>query len=70
MECKVERSSRTGDPRVRRVRVLAGPGKLVLFKAKAVVLATGGVGKAWKITSNSWEYTGDGHHSRCGRAPI
>jgi succinate dehydrogenase / fumarate reductase flavoprotein subunit len=36
-------------------------GKLVLFRAKAIVLATGGVGKAWKITSNSWEYTGDGH---------
>src|SRR6059036_1167929 len=35
-------------------------GKLVLFRAKAVVLATGGVGKAWQITSNSWEYTGDG----------
>jgi succinate dehydrogenase / fumarate reductase flavoprotein subunit len=35
-------------------------GQFVLFKAKAVVLATGGIGKAWKITSNSWEYTGDG----------
>ena len=35
-------------------------GDLVAFRAKAVVLATGGVGKAWKITSNSWEYTGDG----------
>src|SRR6059058_3335742 len=35
-------------------------GGLVLFRAKAVVLATGGVGKAWKVTSNSWEYTGDG----------
>jgi succinate dehydrogenase / fumarate reductase flavoprotein subunit len=35
-------------------------GALVLFHAKAVVLATGGVGKAWKVTSNSWEYTGDG----------
>jgi succinate dehydrogenase / fumarate reductase flavoprotein subunit len=35
-------------------------GELVLFSAKAVILATGGVGKAWKVTSNSWEYTGDG----------
>ncbi|TMB75125.1 MAG: fumarate reductase/succinate dehydrogenase flavoprotein subunit [Chloroflexi bacterium] len=35
-------------------------GELALFHAKAVVLATGGVGKAWKVTSNSWEYTGDG----------
>jgi succinate dehydrogenase / fumarate reductase flavoprotein subunit len=35
-------------------------GRFVLFKAKAIVLATGGGGKAWRITSNSWEYTGDG----------
>jgi len=36
-------------------------GKFILFRAKAIVLATGGVGRAFKITSNSWEYTGDGH---------
>jgi succinate dehydrogenase / fumarate reductase flavoprotein subunit len=36
-------------------------GRFVLFRAKAVVLATGGVGRAFKVTSNSWEYTGDGH---------
>jgi succinate dehydrogenase / fumarate reductase flavoprotein subunit len=36
-------------------------GRFVLFRARAVVLATGGGGKAWRITSNSWEYTGDGH---------
>ncbi len=36
-------------------------GDFVAFSAKAVVVATGGIGKAWKITSNSWEYTGDGH---------
>jgi succinate dehydrogenase / fumarate reductase flavoprotein subunit len=35
-------------------------GRFILFKCKAVVLATGGGGKAWKVTSNSWEYTGDG----------
>ena len=35
-------------------------GRFVLFKAKAVIFATGGGGKAWKVTSNSWEYTGDG----------
>ncbi len=35
-------------------------GRFVLFKAKAIILATGGGGKAWKVTSNSWEYTGDG----------
>jgi succinate dehydrogenase / fumarate reductase flavoprotein subunit len=36
-------------------------GEFVVFKAKAVVLATGGIGKSFKVTSNSWEYTGDGH---------
>ncbi|GAA1128948.1 fumarate reductase/succinate dehydrogenase flavoprotein subunit [Kribbella jejuensis] len=36
-------------------------GRFVLFEAPAVVLATGGVGKSFKVTSNSWEYTGDGH---------
>ena len=35
-------------------------GRFRLFRAKAVVLATGGIGRAYKITSNSWEYTGDG----------
>jgi succinate dehydrogenase / fumarate reductase flavoprotein subunit len=36
-------------------------GEFVLFEAPAIVLATGGVGKSYKVTSNSWEYTGDGH---------
>jgi succinate dehydrogenase / fumarate reductase flavoprotein subunit len=36
-------------------------GEFVVFEAPAIVLATGGVGKSWKVTSNSWEYTGDGH---------
>ncbi|MAE77442.1 MAG: fumarate reductase/succinate dehydrogenase flavoprotein subunit [Planctomycetes bacterium] len=36
-------------------------GRFRVFKAKSVVLATGGIGRAFKITSNSWEYTGDGH---------
>ncbi len=36
-------------------------GELILFEAPAIVLATGGVGKSYKVTSNSWEYTGDGH---------
>jgi succinate dehydrogenase / fumarate reductase flavoprotein subunit len=35
-------------------------GRWIVFKAKAIVLATGGIGKAYRITSNSWEYTGDG----------
>jgi succinate dehydrogenase / fumarate reductase flavoprotein subunit len=36
-------------------------GKFVRFDAPAIVLATGGVGKSYQVTSNSWEYTGDGH---------
>lgn len=36
-------------------------GRFVVFEAPSVVLATGGIGKAFKVTSNSWEYTGDGH---------
>src|SRR5256884_9146029 len=35
-------------------------GRFIVFKAKSIVIATGGIGKAWRITSNSWEYTGDG----------
>ncbi len=36
-------------------------GRFVVFDAPAVILATGGIGKSFKVTSNSWEYTGDGH---------
>src|SRR5262245_11728254 len=35
-------------------------GRFVVFRAKAIILATGGIGRAWEITSNAWEYTGDG----------
>ena len=36
-------------------------GRFQVFAAKAIVLATGGIGRAYKVTSNSWEGTGDGH---------
>ena len=36
-------------------------GRPIIFRAKAVVLATGGIGRCFRVTSNSWEYTGDGH---------
>ena len=36
-------------------------GRFVVFRAKSIVLATGGIGKCWDVTSNSWEYTADGH---------
>jgi succinate dehydrogenase / fumarate reductase flavoprotein subunit len=61
MECTITRLLKDGDRVVGAVGYWRESGKLVVFKAKAVVLATGGIGKAWKITSNSWEYTGDGH---------
>src|SRR5207249_11596874 len=35
-------------------------GRFIVFKAKSIVIATGGIGKAWRVTSNSWIYTGDG----------
>jgi succinate dehydrogenase / fumarate reductase flavoprotein subunit len=61
MECTVSRLL-TADGRV--VGAFAywrESGRFVVFRAKAVVLATGGIGKAFRITSNSWEYTADGH---------
>ena len=61
MECTITRLLKDGDRVVGAVGYWRESGKVVVFKAKAVVLATGGIGKAWKITSNSWEYTGDGH---------
>jgi succinate dehydrogenase / fumarate reductase, flavoprotein subunit len=36
-------------------------GRFIVFKAPSVILATGGIGKSYQVTSNSWEYTGDGH---------
>src|SRR5437773_163263 len=61
MECTITRLLKDGDRVCGAVGYWRESGRVVVFKAKAVVLATGGIGKAWKITSNSWEYTGDGH---------
>src|SRR5262245_34850018 len=61
MECKVERLLKDGDRITGAVAYWRESGKLIVFKAPAVILATGGVGKSYEITSNSWEYTGDGH---------
>ena len=60
MECTVLRLLKDGDRIAGAFGYWRETGKFVLFGARAVVLATGGVGKVWKITSNSWEYTGDG----------
>jgi succinate dehydrogenase / fumarate reductase flavoprotein subunit len=61
MECTITRLLKDGDRVAGAVGYWRESGRFVIFKAKAVVLATGGIGKAWKVTSNSWEYTGDGH---------
>jgi succinate dehydrogenase / fumarate reductase flavoprotein subunit len=61
MECTVVGLLKEGDRVCGAVGYWRETGRFVVFRAKAVVLATGGYGKAWKVTSNSWEYTGDGH---------
>jgi succinate dehydrogenase / fumarate reductase flavoprotein subunit len=61
MECTVTRLLKDGDRIAGAFAYWRESGKFVIFRAPAVVLATGGIGKAYKITSNSWEYTGDGH---------
>ncbi|MFI5270348.1 MAG: FAD-dependent oxidoreductase, partial [Chloroflexota bacterium] len=60
MEFNVQRLLKDGDKVAGAFGYWRESGTFVLFKCKAVVLATGGIGKAWKVTSNSWEYTGDG----------
>jgi succinate dehydrogenase flavoprotein subunit len=61
MECNIQRLLKDGDRVSGAVGYWRKNGEMVVFKSKAVVLATGGIGRAWKVTSNSWEYTGDGH---------
>jgi succinate dehydrogenase / fumarate reductase flavoprotein subunit len=61
MECTVVRLLKDGDRVAGALAYYRDRGRFVVFRAKTVVLATGGIGKAYKITSNSWEYTGDGH---------
>ena len=61
MECTILRLLTDANRVVGALGYWRESGKFVVFRAKATVLATGGVGKAYKITSNSWEYTGDGH---------
>jgi succinate dehydrogenase / fumarate reductase flavoprotein subunit len=61
MEATVVRLLKDGDRVCGALAYTRERGRFVLLRAKAVVLATGGIGKAYRITSNSWEYTGDGH---------
>ncbi len=60
MECAITRLLKDGDRIAGAFGYWRENGRFVVFKAKSVVIATGGIGKAWRITSNSWEYTGDG----------
>jgi succinate dehydrogenase / fumarate reductase flavoprotein subunit len=60
MECTITRLIKDGDKISGAFGYYRDDGRYVLFKTKAVVLATGGVGKSFSVTSNSWEYTGDG----------
>lgn len=61
MECTITELLKDGDRISGAFGYFRERGQFVVFTAKAVVLATGGVGKAYSITSNSWEYTADGH---------
>jgi succinate dehydrogenase / fumarate reductase flavoprotein subunit len=61
MECTVSDILKSSNKAVGALAYYRSSGKLVVFEAGSVILATGGIGKAYRITSNSWEYTGDGH---------
>jgi len=61
MECTVSDILKSGNRAVGALAYYRSSGKLVVFEARALILATGGIGKAYRVTSNSWEYTGDGH---------
>jgi len=60
MECTVTRLLTDGGRVAGAFGYWRENGRFIVFKAKSIVIATGGIGKAWPVTSNSWEYTGDG----------
>ena len=61
MECTVTELLKDGDKISGAFGYWRDSGRFLVFEAPAVVLATGGIGKSYQVTSNSWEYTGDGH---------
>jgi succinate dehydrogenase / fumarate reductase, flavoprotein subunit len=61
MECTITELFKAGDQISGAFGYWRETGRFITFGAPAVVLATGGIGKSFKVTSNSWEYTGDGH---------
>ncbi|WP_028475869.1 fumarate reductase/succinate dehydrogenase flavoprotein subunit [Nocardia sp. CNY236] len=60
-ECTVTELLKDGDRIAGAFGYWRESGRFILFETPAVVMATGGIGKSYKVTSNSWEYTGDGH---------
>jgi succinate dehydrogenase / fumarate reductase flavoprotein subunit len=60
MECTIVRLLTDGGRCAGAIGYWREQGRFVIFRAKSVVMATGGIGKSWRVTSNSWEYTGDG----------
>jgi succinate dehydrogenase / fumarate reductase, flavoprotein subunit len=60
MECTITKLLKDGDGIAGAFGYWRESGRFVVFKAKSVVIATGGIGKSWRVTSNSWECTGDG----------
>ncbi|MCU1284187.1 MAG: Succinate dehydrogenase flavoprotein subunit protein [Acidobacteriales bacterium] len=60
MECTITKLLKDGDRIAGAFGYWREQGRFVQFKAKSVIICTGGIGKSWKITSNSWECTGDG----------
>ena len=60
-ECTVTELFKEGDRIAGAFAYWRDSGRFLTFSAPAVILATGGIGKSFKVTSNSWEYTGDGH---------
>jgi succinate dehydrogenase / fumarate reductase flavoprotein subunit len=61
MECTIRRILTVGGRVAGCFGYRRESGRFVVFKAKAIVLATGGIGQCWAVSSNSWEYTADGH---------
>src|SRR5690349_18512362 len=61
MECTIRRVVKMGDQVAGCMGYFREHGRFVVFRAKSIVLATGGIGQCWEINSNSWEYTADGH---------
>ena len=61
METTVAKLLKDGDRIAGALAYRRDTGRFIVFRSKAVVLATGGIGRAYRVNSNSWEYTGDGH---------